>query len=175
MASSIQGAKLAGYATILPTVAAVRQEVYEAVYENNRHRLYSIAFWMTDNELEAEELMRNTFLRAFANQSEPSAEMLDRALLAELRELMPIGVLTLEEGLCTETPSIRRNIMRVHLERAVVQLPATERMIFLMHDVEGYDHDRIARTIGLEKDESIQGLHQARLRLRSRLAELMKG
>lgn len=173
MAISIQEAKLAGYATILPTVAAARPEVYEAVYESNRHRLYSIAFWMTDNELEAEELMRNTFLRAFASQSDPSAEMLDRALLTELRELMPIGVLTVEEGLCTATPSIRRNILRVHLERAVVQLPATERMIFLMHDVEGYDHERIARTIGLEKDESIQGLHQARLRLRNRLSELM--
>jgi RNA polymerase sigma-70 factor, ECF subfamily len=51
-------------------------------------------------------------------------------------------------------------------------LPATERMIFLMHDVEGYDHDRIARTIGLERDESVQGLHQARLRLRNLLAGL---
>jgi RNA polymerase sigma-70 factor, ECF subfamily len=174
MASTIQEAKLAGYATILPTVAPVRPEIYQAVYESNRHRLYAIAFWMTDNELAAEELMRNSFLRAFASQSEPSAEMLDRALLTELRELMPIGALTLEEGVCTEVPSIRRNIMRVHLERAVVQLPATERMIFLMHDVEGYTHERIARTLGLEESESIQGLHQARLHLRKRLADLMK-
>lgn len=174
MASTFQEAKIAGYATLLPTIAPARPEVYEAVYEDNRHRLYSLAFWMTDNELAAEELMRNTFLRAFASHVEPSAEILDRALLTELRELMPVGVLTLEEGICTETPSIRRNILRVHLERAVVQLPATERMIFLMHDVEGYQHERIARTLGLEESESIQGLHQARLRLRNLLAELMK-
>lgn len=174
MASTIQEAKITGYATILPTVAPVKSEVYEAVYQDNRHRLYSLAFWMTDNELAAEELMHNTFLRAFASHAEPTAEMLDRALLTELRELMPIGVLTLEEGTCTDTPSIRRNILRVHLERAVVQLPATERMVFLMHDVEGYSHERIAQTLGLEQNESIQGLHQARLHLRRKLAELMQ-
>jgi RNA polymerase sigma-70 factor (ECF subfamily) len=174
MASTIQQAKLTGYATILPSVAPVRPEVYEAVYQSNRHRVYSWAFWMTDNELAAEELMRNTFLRAFASHCEPTSEMVDRALLTEIRELMPVGVLTLEEGTCTDTPSIRRNILRVHLERAVVQLPATERMIFLMHDIEGYTHERIARTLGLEESESIQGLHQARLHLRRRLAELMQ-
>ena len=172
MASTTRQEKITNYAAILPTVVPVRPEVYEAVYQENRHRIYAMAFWMTDNELTAEELMRNIFLRAFASNAEPTAEMLDRALITEVRELMPIGVLTLDEGICTEAPSIRRNILRTDLERAVVQLPATERMIFLMHDVEGYDHERIARTIGLEEDESVQGLHQARLRLRNLLAAL---
>lgn len=174
MASMTRQEKITNYATILPTVTPVRPEVYEAVYQENRHRIYAMAFWMTDNELVAEELMRNAFLRAFAGNAQPTAEMLDRALLTEVRELMPLGVLSLEEGICTEAPSIRRNILRVHLERAVVQLPATERMIFLMHDVENYSHERIARTIGLDEGESVQGLHQARLRLRNLLAELLK-
>jgi RNA polymerase sigma-70 factor (ECF subfamily) len=60
----------------------------------------------------------------------------------------------------------------VHLEEAVSQLPATERVIFLMHDVEGYDHARISRTIGLSVEESRVGLHQARLRLRELLAKM---
>lgn len=174
MVSTIEQAKITGYATYLPTVASALPEAYEAAYQENRHRLYAMAFWMTDNELSAEELMRNAFLRAFAGNAQPTAEMFDRALISEVRELMPVGVLSLNEGTCAEAPSIRRNILRVHLERAVVQLPATERMIFLMHDVEGYNHERIARTIGLTEDESVQGLHQARLRLRNLLAEMMK-
>ena len=93
--------------------------------------------------------------------------------ITEIREIMPVGVLTIEEGICTDTPSIRRNVLRTHLERAVVQLPATERMIFLMHDVENYSHERIARSLGLEQNESIQGLHQARLRLRRLLADMI--
>lgn len=172
MASTTRNEKITGFAAILPTVVPVRPEVYETVYQENRHRIYAMAFWMTDNELAAEELMRNVFLRAFASNAQPTAEMLDRALITEVRELMPVGVLTLDEGICTDAPSIRRNILRTDLERSVVQLPATERIIFLMHDVEGYDHARIARTIGVDENESIQGLHQARLRLRNLLARL---
>jgi DNA-directed RNA polymerase specialized sigma24 family protein len=47
-------------------------------------------------------------------------------------------------------------------------------MIFLMHDVENYSHARIARSLGLGEDESIQGLHQARLRLRRLMAEMVR-
>src|SRR5512140_3924354 len=112
MASTTRQEKITNYATFLPTVSPVRPEVYEAVYQENRHRIYAMSFWMTDNELAAEELMRNVFLRAFAANAEPTAEMLDQALITEVRELMPLGVLTIDEGICTEAPSIRRNILR---------------------------------------------------------------
>ena len=174
MASIFQQARTSGYAASFPSVAPERTEKFEAVFQQNRHRIYALAFWMTDNELAAEELMRLTFCRAFAYSSQPTAEGLDDALIAELREHMPIGVLTADEGLCCDTPSVRRNIFRVHLERAVVQVPATERMIFLLHDVEGYDHSRIARTLGFSEDESRSGLHQARLRLRNLLAKMVR-
>ena len=72
---------------------------------------------------------------------------------------------------CEKVLAVRNNTLRVDLERAVVQLPATEKMIFLMHDVESYDHERIARSLGLSQDESQLGLHQARLRMRELLAK----
>ena len=53
----------------------------------------------------------------------------------------------------------------------MVQLPSTERLVFLMHDVEGYDHARIARTVGITEMESRQGLFQARLKIRELLAK----
>jgi RNA polymerase sigma-70 factor, ECF subfamily len=174
MASIIQQAKFSGYATILPSIASERADIFQAIFEANRHRIYALAFWMTDNELTAEELMRLTFCRGFAYASEPTAEALDQALVTELRDLMPMGALTLDEGVCSAAPSVRRNTLRVHLERAVVQLPATERMIFLLHDVEGYDHARIARTLGISEDESQNGVHQARLRMRNLLAKMVR-
>jgi DNA-directed RNA polymerase specialized sigma24 family protein len=39
-------------------------------------------------------------------------------------------------------------------------------MIFCMHDGDGYDHARIARTLNIGEEESRRGLHQARLRIR---------
>jgi len=65
---------------------------------------------------------------------------------------------------------VRSNTLRVDLEAAVIQLPATEKLIFLMHDVERYDHDRVARLLGITERESRLGLHQARLRVRELLA-----
>ncbi|MFB3812536.1 MAG: RNA polymerase sigma factor [Terriglobales bacterium] len=144
----------------------------EEIYQRNRHRIYALAFLMTDNELMAEELMQISFRTAFSKSAAPSAETIDRALVAAVRNLMPLGTLTLACSPSTRVANVRRNTLRVHLEQAVVQVPPTERMIFLMHDVEGYDHARIGRCLGLAEDESKQGLHQARLRIRELLAAM---
>lgn len=165
MAASIQQAKLNGFAGSISWPEA-RDRAYQEAFEENRHRVYSLAFRMTDNELVAEELMINSFYRVFALSPDPDAESVDRALVAELRELMPLGALTLECAPCSEVVGLRRNTKRVELELAVVQLPPTERMVFLLHDVERYDHARISRILGLSEQESAYALHQARLRLR---------
>ena len=126
---------------------------------------------MTYNECEAEDLMQQSFIRAFRAYKKPSAEHIDRALVSELRETRPIGNLTLKSEPVTDSAQVRRNTKRCDLEAAVVQLPPTERMIFLMHDVENYDHARIARTVGITEDESRRGLFQARLAIRKILAQ----
>ncbi len=138
MASTIQELKLTSFASYLPAFESGAN--YELIYEQNRHRVYALSFWMTDNEMAAEELMAQVFHRAFAASTVPSDEMIDRALIAELRETAPLGVLTLECSPAAEALNVRSNVMRVHLERAVVQLPPTERLIFLMHDAESYSH-----------------------------------
>jgi RNA polymerase sigma-70 factor (ECF subfamily) len=159
---------------LMPVVQRAQQssvDHYRDVFEGNRHRVYSLSFYMTDNELTAEDVMTNTFCRAFAASHKPDAETIDRALVTELRELTPIGNLTVQCKPATQVSEVRRNTRRADLERAVVQLPSTERMIFLMHDVESYDHSRIARTIGITEAESKAGLFQARLKLRELLAQ----
>jgi RNA polymerase sigma-70 factor, ECF subfamily len=145
---------------------------YDAIYGEHCHRIYSLAFWMTDNELTAEQLSSNTFLRAFASTTEPKTEQIDQAFLAEIRELTTIGTLTLNSSVAAETKSVSGNVKRVHLERAIVELPATEKMIFLLHDVEGYSHEKIAHLLGLDVKESQFGLHQARLQMRELISRM---
>ncbi len=84
-----------GFATYMPPVMQRSVDAYSETYEQNRHRVYALAFWMTDNELEAEELMTQTFCRAFAKGDSPTAEEIDRCLISELRDYMPLGTLTL--------------------------------------------------------------------------------
>lgn len=140
------------------------------IYKENQQRIYTLAFWMTDNELEAEELVENCFRQAFSTVAAPTADLIDRSLTMELRASRPLGILSLNCAEATQRHSVRRSAKRVDLERAVVQLPATERFIYLLHDAERYSEARIAALLGLAEDEVRSGLHQARLRMRELLA-----
>jgi len=176
MASSFPG--VIRYAGVLAPAAESQRTFYRTFYNQHCHRIYSLAFWMTDNELVAEQLAQQTFLRTFSLNSYPEPEHLDQAFLAEVRELTPVGPLTLSVEVGSKRISesgfinSRKNVKRVHLERAVVQLPATERLIFLLFDVEGYEHERIGGLLGISANESRLALHQARLRIRELVTQI---
>ena len=174
MASAYREANFTDFVTYLPAVAEKARARYEEIYEENRHHIYALAFWMTDNEIAAEELLESTFRRAFAMNETPNPELIDRSLIVGLREFVPLGVLTLNINAVSAAPNLRGNVKRVHLERAVVQLPHTERLIFLLHDVERYEHSKIARLLGFTEEESQFAVHQARLRMRELLAQMPK-
>ena len=170
MASSFPG--VMSHAGILVPALESKTELYQRIYNEHCHRIYSLAFWMTDHELMAEQLAANAFSRAFSASAYPRAEHIDQALLAEIRSVVAMEGLTLSLTVNAETPALRRNVKRAHLERAVVELPATEKMIFLLHDVEGYEHNRISRLLQISEDESRLGLHLARLRIRELLVQV---
>ena len=60
-------------------------------------------------------------------------------------------------------------IDRLVLERAVADLPAGYRLIFILHDVEGYEHNEIAALLDCSIGNSKSQLHKARLKLRDAL------
>ncbi len=170
MASIVWNVNFTGFATGIPSVVG-RAEAFKAIYQEHQNRIYNLAFYLTDNEMTAEELTTKVFAETFATVGTPSAEILDKALVNELRTMTEVGRLTLNEPVCSEKTNARSNVKRAILERAVVSIPATERLIFLLHDVEGYDHSRIARTLDINTDESKRGLHNARLAVRRLVAE----
>jgi RNA polymerase sigma-70 factor (ECF subfamily) len=170
MATSYQEAKMTGLTAVL--AAEDRLAQCHETYEDNRHRIYSLAFWITGNELAAETLAVDTFRKAFALHYRPSAEALDRVLVREAEGYFSIGELTLACAAATRIETVRRNIKRVHLEQAVLAVPVTERVIFILRDVEGYDYARIGRVLGIGEEAARQGAHQARLRVREILATL---
>jgi RNA polymerase sigma-70 factor (ECF subfamily) len=60
-------------------------------------------------------------------------------------------------------------IDRLALERAVENLPAGYRLIFVLHDIEGYEHNEIASMLDCSIGNSKSQLHKARLKLRDAL------
>src|SRR5262249_60225300 len=74
-----------------------------------------------------------------------------------------------------ETPlqSTRRIsiVDRVALDKAISQLPPGYRSAFVLHDVEGYEHEEIAKMLGVTIGTSKSQLHKARMRLRELLTK----
>jgi RNA polymerase sigma-70 factor (ECF subfamily) len=61
------------------------------------------------------------------------------------------------------------SIDRLELRRAVDELPPGYRAIFVLHDVEGYEHSEIAEIVGCSIGNSKSQLHKARIKLRELL------
>lgn len=141
-------------------------------FETHRHRIFALAVYMTGDERVAEELLAETFIRALRTNPSPDAVAVDLAFLHELRRIMSVGecTLTLNDVSMSAVP-LRGNVLRTELETALLDLPATERLIYLMRDVEAYSTDRIALLLSLPEAEIKLALLAARLKLRELLSE----
>ena len=64
---------------------------------------------------------------------------------------------------------LAESIDRVNLERAIESLPPGYRIIFVLHDIEGYEHNEIAEMMGCSIGNSKSQLHKARMKLRELL------
>ena len=60
-------------------------------------------------------------------------------------------------------------VERIDLERAIQQLPAGCREVFVLHDVEGYEHKEIAAMLGIAEGTSKSQVFKARMKLRALL------
>jgi RNA polymerase sigma-70 factor (ECF subfamily) len=144
------------------------------VYETHKHRTFSVAFYMTGSELEAEEVLENTFVRAFETDPEPDGCGVDEAMVDELRERLPIQTAA---PVATPSPNESvhgglqgRNVKRTELEEALKELPPNERIVFLLRDVEGYPAERVAELLEVTRPQVERALLSARIRLRQALS-----
>ena len=64
---------------------------------------------------------------------------------------------------------------RIALKNAIAQLPNGYRRVFLLHDVQGFEHEEVARIMGISVGTSKSQLHKARLKLRGLLLQESAG
>jgi RNA polymerase sigma-70 factor (ECF subfamily) len=144
------------------------------VYETHRHRTFAVAYYMTGSEIEAEEVLTDTFVRAFdqaaQRQQDPDGKGVDTAMVDELRQRMPIDAVAEPVTASPAEGLAGRNVRRTDLEEALQELPPNERIVFLLRDVEGYNADRVAELIEIPRQQVERTLMAARLRMRSVLA-----
>jgi DNA-directed RNA polymerase specialized sigma24 family protein len=145
------------------------------IYDSHRHRTYSLAYYMTGNEIEAEKILTDTFVRAFRAVPEPSGEDVDSALLEELcqRSHLEWNIETpgATSGTADLSPCLGNgNVKRTCLEEALRDLSPAERLLFLLRDVEGYTSAAMAQLLKLPEVQVQRGVFAARIKLRRILA-----
>ena len=148
------------------------------VYDSHRHRAFALAFYMTGNEVEAEQILIRTFTRAFSSPA-PNGAVVDASLFDELRSAgvlpacepqEPAAALPVVDGMSVSSGGIRRT----DLEEALQELEPNLRITFLLRDVEGYAPEAIARLMNCTEAEAKRSVIRARLALRLAVAEIQR-
>jgi len=160
-------------------------EAFEALYNLHKRRVYSLCWRMTANIAEAEDLTQEAFLLLFRKIGTFRGEsafstwlhrMAVNVVLMRLRK-KSLPVFSLEEttegeedapkkDFGAEDTNLAGSIDRLQLQNAVDRLAPGHRMIFVLHDVEGYEHHEIATMVACSIGNSKSQLHRARMKLR---------
>lgn len=160
---------------------------FEKLYEQYKGRVFSLCLRMLGDQTAAEDLTQDVFLQvyrkigSFRGESAFTTWLHRLTVNQVLMHFRKRGVKlehTSEEGdftNVTESPlqSTRRISMvdRLALDKSIGQLPPGYRTVFMLHDVEGYEHEEISGMLGISIGTSKSQLHKARMRLRELLLQ----
>jgi len=181
----------------LPEPEAIRlaqqgdERGFERIYRLHSQRVYALCLrMMRGNSAEAEELTQESFLQLFRKIGTFRGEsafstwlhrLAFNIVLMRLRkrsyqvvsmdEMLEPGEATpgLHEYLGGPDQRLSGSVDRMDLEWALKQLPRGYRAVFILHDVQGYEHNEIAAIRGCSLGNSKSQLHKARARLRQLL------
>jgi RNA polymerase sigma-70 factor (ECF subfamily) len=170
-------------------------EAFEQLYRRYSPRVYALCLRIVKNDSEAEDLTQEAFLllfrkiQTFRGEAKFSTwlhRLATNVVLVRLRKKRHLEVPIdanpepdeedpgplMEHG----GPDLRLSgvLDRVNLSRAIEQLPVGYKEMFILHDVEGYEHHEIAKILGCSVGNSKSQLYKARLRLRELLQEALR-
>jgi RNA polymerase sigma-70 factor, ECF subfamily len=165
---------------------------FEGIYRQHSRRVYALCLRMVrGNAAEAEDLTQESFLQLFRKISTFRGEsafstwlhrlafniVLMRLRRHSFQTLSLDGMLEpgektvglLQKHVGSRDLRLSGSLDRMDLERALEQLPPGYKAVFILHDVQGYEHNEIAAIRGCSLGNSKSQLHKARARLRQLL------
>ncbi len=177
-------------AQILERAQAGDHTAFSQLYSLHKRRVYSLCLRMVGNIAEAEDLTQEAFLQlhrkiaTFRGDSAFSTwlhRLTVNVVLMHLRR-KGLNLISLDEALDTSPDSgpvrsfgaqdlrLTGTIDRMTLEKAIADLPPGYRLIFMLHDIDGYEHNEIATMLDCSIGNSKSQLHKARMKLRESLS-----
>jgi RNA polymerase sigma-70 factor (ECF subfamily) len=174
-----------------------RLEDFEGIYRQYGKRVYSLRLRLTGNKAEAEDLTQEAFLQLFRKLDTFRGDssfytwlyrLAVNVVLMQFRKRAGLMETSLEGAggppshdpvrlpdIPVSDTRLLGTIDRVSLEEALKKLAPGFRIVFVLHDIEGFEHPEIAEMLGCSVGTSKSQLHRARLKLRSLLVEGSKG
>jgi RNA polymerase sigma-70 factor (ECF subfamily) len=182
--------KAASEAQLIARAQAGDEAAFAELYEAHKRRVYSLCLRMTGDTAEAEDLSQEAFLQLFRKIGTFRGEsafstwlhrLVVNVVLMHLRK-RSIAQVPLEDVDNSQEEPVKReygdddkrliaSVDRIGLDRAIADLPPGYRAVFVLHDVEGYEHNEIAQIMSYSIGNSKSQLHKARLKLRDSLRE----
>ena len=165
-------------------IAAGKGDVgaFEQLYQRHNRRVYSLCLRMTQNVAEAEDLAQEAFIQLFRKIGSFRGDSafttwlhrltVNQCLMHFRKKSVKLERTTIEgetpiqivRG--TENPNSMPVLDRIALDNALKELPPGYRTVFVLHDVEGHEHEEIARILGVAVGTSKTQLQKARMKLR---------
>lgn len=167
-----------GITSLVQRAQAGDRAAFEQIYHENVGRVYAICLRILANADRAQEMTQAVFVRAwemlggFRGDSAFSSWLYRLAVnvvLVDLRAkkrrtarvMVTDDLSVYDRGEATPAPG-----STIDLERAMAQLPEQARTVFVLYDIEGYQHQEIAALLGVAEGTSKAQLHRARRLLR---------
>ncbi len=162
---------------------AIRGDVtaFETLYRLHVGHVYGLSLRLSGDTHSAEECTQETFVRAWQCLGRFRGEaafgswlyriavnvMLNRYRREVRRTLLLVSTDTEE---MERVPGGNAPLgLALDLEQAILELPLAARMVFVLHEIEGYGHPEIASLMHCATGTSKAHLHRARRRLQARL------
>ena len=160
---------------------------FEQLYTRHNRRVYALCLRMTGNVSEAEDLSQEAFIQLFRKIGSFRGESafttwlhrltVNQVLMhfrkkgVRLEQTTDDGEVPIQVVKGTENHLRMPVVDRIALEKAIEKLPPGYRTVFMLHDVEGHEHEEIAKILGCSVGTSKSQLHKGRMKLRTLLKQ----
>jgi RNA polymerase sigma-70 factor (ECF subfamily) len=178
----------------LELLHAGNHEEFSRVVETYSNKVYRLATKMLNNQLDAEDVLQETFIKAYRGiksfdgrskistwlfriatnealmilrRKQPNFLSIDEPVETEEGEQEPVQIV---DWCCLPENEYLSDETRVRLNAAVQTLPDNLRVVFLLRDISDLSTHEVAEVLGLSDTAVKTRLSRARLRLREELS-----
>ncbi|MFQ5690440.1 MAG: RNA polymerase sigma factor [Gemmatimonadota bacterium] len=168
---------------LIDRVIAGDRQAARRLYDEHVDRVYRLCYRLAGDDHLAQDFTQDTFLRAFTGLGTFRREAAFGTWVCSIATSVALNGLRQAKRFRDREVDLHEELrpgpdrrplehdLETKLTRAVDRLPEGYRVVFIMHDLEGYTHEQIAAALGVRPGTSKSQLFRARAKLREELSE----